>query len=52
MEKREFITEHKRLVNVLRNGNEAQRAIEARRQERELKETSGKKKLEKAFKKK
>jgi len=51
MKKSEFITEHKRLVTVLRTGDQAARIAEANRQARELKEVSAKKKLQKAFKK-
>lgn len=51
MQKKEFITEHKRLVKVLKTGDQAARIAEANRQARELKETSAQKKLQKAFKK-
>ena len=52
MEKKEFVKEHKRLVKVLREGTRPEQIIEARRQERELKEKEGMNKLQKAFKKK
>jgi hypothetical protein len=35
---KQFITEHEKLINILRNGTEQERKAEADKQEKELKE--------------
>jgi hypothetical protein len=38
MEKREFVSEHRKLVRILKTGSQKQRVAEAKKQSAELKE--------------